>query len=451
MMWALLFFAASVGAVTSVDVTTSILEHYPLISASELKAQAAEGEVTAAQGSFDHKIKFKGEFWRQSPYNNEYYETFIERQTSLGGAKILAGHRQGAGNFNYYDLKKQTSPAGQIFAGITLPVLRNFQTDEYRTSLKISKLEKEKADQELILKKLISVHKGLSLYYKWILQCKKLEITRHLLDLAKKRQDMIEKKFKSGDTERLKVTDNRRQINKRESEFIKAELEERMYATQLSLFLRDKNGNPQVPAPMTDAQSILERKYSSPKVSETLPQTKILSADLAINRAQYDLSDQSKLPGLSVDVLGGRELSQRPNYGEHILQVGINFDFPLENRKGEGKTVAYHYKRLAVEKELLYMRQELEQQAKFSELASENAISRFQTTNSEYENTASVAKGELRKWELGASDLFVVNLREQDQADVDIRRWSAMYDYHQAKLDLGLFTASLPVKIEEVR
>lgn len=59
-----------------------------------------------------------------------------------------------------------------------------------------------------------------------------------------------------------------------------------------------------------------------------------------------------------------------------------------------------------------------------------------------------MAEAEKSRWMQGASDLFIVNLREQDVADVDIRRWSALYDYHQYLLDAKLFSASLPMTLK---
>lgn len=442
------FFSLQTWALSDREVVNSVITHYPLIDQSILKAESAEGDVTAAKGAFDTKLKFKTRLWRQHPYNNEYYETYLQKQTAIGGASVLAGHRQGAGNFNYYDLKKDTSSAGQIFAGIVMPILRGFQTDSYRTNLAINRIRKDQAEQEVLLKKLMYVHKALTTYYKWVLEFKKVEINRQLLELAETRHEMIEKKYKAGDSDRLKVIDNLRQINKRQGELIKSEVELRKRAADLALFVRDNEGNPILPTTIGDPEQVLLKPTiaNQGKENRTNPQIKILSFEQEVNKAEYDLNSQARLPGLNVGVTGARELSDRPAYGQHILEVGVNFDFPLENRKARGKTVAYHYKKKAVEKELLYIRQELDQQYQFSQVASIASKKRWELSQSEYDNSKKIAEGERRKLFHGASDLFVVNLREQDQADVDVKRWSALYEYHQYNLDASLFAASLPIE-----
>ena len=54
-----------------------------------------------------------------------------------------------------------------------------------------------------------------------------------------------------------------------------------------------------------------------------------------------------------------------------------------------------------------------------------------------------MSEAEKNRWTQGASDLFIVNLREQDVADVEMRRWTALYDYHQYHLDAGLFSGKI--------
>ena len=445
-----LLFSGQALALTESEVVNSVLTHFPLVDQAVMKLEAAEGEVTAAKGAFDHKLNFKSRLWRQRPYNNEFMETYLERQTPYGGAKVAVGHRVGAGEFNYYDLKKDTSSAGQLFAGLTMPLLRDFSTDEFRTNLEVKKLRQQQAEQEVVLKKLVYVHKALSLYYKWIFEVKKIEVSEYLLSLAKDRQVMIEKKYKAGDMERLKMTDNQRQINKRESELEKNKIDLNKIAAELSLYVRNQEGRPVYPERIKDPEIVLKKAgiEERSKQGRENPQLEVLSFEHQMMVQNNKLYKQSRLPGLDVELMGAKELSERPGYGEHIFQFGLKFDFPLENRKGRGQTVASMYKFKAIEKELIYLKQELKQMFEFSKDASSKSYKIWDVTNKEYENTQQVAVGERSKWQNGSSDLFVVNMREQDVADVDIRRWKALYDYHQYSLDAALFSATLPVEKE---
>ncbi len=432
-------------ALTESDVKKSVLSHFALIQEAELKAESSKAELTSAEGAFDHKLIFKSRNRIEDKYDNQYFETTIERQTALGGTSLVAGHRQGLGHFPEYDGKYRTSGAGEIFAGLAVPVLRDFKTDEFRTNLKLKEIEKKQAEIESTLKKMVYVHKALTLYYKWILETQKLSINREILKLAKKRHEMIERKFRAGDIEQIKVTDNQRAIDKRSGDVLKNEIELNKIRTELAIYLRDDAGVPRALPEESNPQFILQKNepsFASIDVSLN-PQLKIIDLEREKLKIESVFYDQSKLPGLSLELLGARELSPRQPYDPERLQVGVKFDYPLENRKAEGKSVSYAYKVRAIEKSREFLEAQIGQQLNFFVKASTDSKVRWSILTREYEGSIKMAEAEKKKWSQGASDLFVVNLREQDVADVEIRRWTALYDYHQYFLDAQLFSGKI--------
>lgn len=441
----MIFFSRHVPALTEQDVAKSVLTNFPLILEAELKAKSAEGEMTSAQGAFDHKLIFKSRNRIEDKYDNKYFETTLERQTAFGGTSLVAGHRQGLGNFPEYDGKYRTSGAGEIFAGLSVPVLRNLKTDEFRTNLKLRQIEKKQAELEARLKKMVYLHKALTLYYKWVLENQKLKINKEIFELAKKRHDMIERKFKAGDIEKFKVTDNQRAIDKRSGDIVKNEIELNKIRAELSIYLRDNQGSP-ISIPLESSPDFILQKIEPSSLTAEVssnPQIKIIDLEKEKLKLESIFYDQSKLPGLNLELLGAKELSPNEPYDPERLQVGLKFDFPIENRKAEGKSVSYRYKVMAIEKNRQFLESELTQQLNFFIKASSDSKMRWDITTNEFEGAKKMAEAEKNRWSQGASDLFVVNLREQDVADVEIRRWTALYDYHQYHLDARLFSGRL--------
>jgi outer membrane protein TolC len=441
----LVFFSSHIFALTEQDVAKSVLTNFPLIQEAELKANSAKGELTSAEGAFDHKLIFKSRNRIEDKYDNQYFETTLQRQTGFGGTSLVAGHRQGLGNFPEYDGKYRTSAAGEIFAGLAFPILRNLKTDEFRTNLKIKQIEKKQAEFESNLKKMIYLHKALTLYYKWILETQKLKINKSIFELAKKRHDMIERKFRAGDIEGVKVTDNQRAIDKRSGDVVKNEIELNKIRAELSVYLRDEQGSP-VSIPLESSPEFILQKNEPALIASDIslnPQIKILDLEREKLKLESIFFDQSKLPGLNLELLGAKELSSNDPYDPERLQVAVKFDFPLENRKAEGKSVSYSYKALAIEKNRQFLDIELSQQLSLFIKASSDSKMRWEITTKEFEGSRKMAEAEKKRWSQGASDLFLVNLREQDVADVDIRRWTALYDYHQYHLDARLFSGKI--------
>lgn len=430
-------------AVTEADITRSVMKHFPLIEQASLKYEATRGEQDEARGAFDHKIKFKSRNNVEDVYDNQYFETILERQTPYKGLIVFAGHRQGTGTFAAYDGKYATSSAGEIFAGLALPLLRNFQTDETRLSLELANLRKSIAKAELELKQNIYLHKGLSLYYKWLYANQKLLIRETVLKIAEDRQAMLEKKYAAGDIERLKLTDNQRSIAKRKDELEKARVEWQQSRTLLELYYRNEEGKTQELGnnvyPPSDVLPVSKDLF----IPGLLPQIKMIDQELNMKRAERTFARQSQLPGLNVELIGAKELSPNQPYDPDRIQVGVSFDLPLENRKAEGKTVASEYKYRALEKEKDYFLQNINQQLTYVQNAIEITRKRWELTSSEFEKTTDLAKAERIRWNQGASDLYIVGLREQDAAEADIKRWEIWYEYHQHILDARLYSGKL--------
>lgn len=438
----LIFIVPLSYGISEEDVTKSILQHFPLIEETALKYEASKEELSSARGSFDHKLVFKSRNKIEDKYDNQYFEAYLQRQTPYYGLGLVAGHRQGVGTFAPYDGKYATSGAGEIFAGLTFPLLRGFLTDEARLNLELSQIEKSIRSAELELKKNLYVHKGLSLYYKWLYTNKKLKIRGEVLKLAEDRQSMLQKKFEAGDIERLKLTDNQRSITKRRDELAKTQLEWQETKTQLELYYRDSNGLPVV----LGSEVLPEEKINSIPVlisEAVLPQLKILEQELNFKKAERDFYKQSKLPGLNVELLGAKELSSNEPYDPNRLEVAVKFDFPLENRKGKGKTVATEYKYQALLKQRDYTLQSIRQQLNFLTEALKTSKLRWEITTDEFKMTSTLADAERKRWRQGASDLYIVGLREQDMAEADIKRWSSWYEFHQYILDAKLYSGKL--------
>lgn len=441
MIISFLFLSLSAFAITPEELRESVLKSFPLIEEAILKREAADAEVLSAKGDFDHKLKFKSRNRIEDVYDNKYFETTLERNTGVQGISLIAGHRQGIGNFPLYDGKYETSSLGEIYAGISVPLLRDRATDASRANIAIARIERDQSSEELKLKQFMYIHKALSLYYKWIAESRILKINRELLELALDRESMLQKKFSRGDVERLKLTDNERSIAKREAEVQKSEVKLRSIEAQLILFTDDVKSISSLKD--EDLRTLSDPKLGTLPEPETLPQVRILNLEREKGKLLEKLYDQGTLPGLGVDLIGARELSGNVPYDPDRLQVGVRFDFPIENRKARGKSVAQIYKVKALDKRIEYTLKELH--ANYNNALTVVGINlrRFTTTSDEAEKTMTMARAEQTRFRMGGSQLFTVLLRELDVADAEIRKWTSWYDFHQAVLDAKLFRGSI--------
>jgi outer membrane protein, heavy metal efflux system len=437
-----LSFSSLAQELSAEQVAASIVKHFPLIEEQEMKLEATKAEVTASEGAFDTNFKVMHRNHFEERYDNDYTELALEKLTPYSGISLLAGHRRGLGLFAPYEGKFDTSRAGELFAGISFPLLRGRAIDEFRLGLRVSKVNELLAMNELRIKKNLYVFKGLSAFQKWKFAFRRIQTQQGLLKLAEERQEMLARRFKAGDVEEIKIKDNLRSVNKRQEELLKAEMDFEKFSAELSLYYRDDEGK---------AQNVSSKKpylkgstYHPPQFkSASLPQMQIIDFEIEKNQLEKKFNENLKLPSLNIGALAGRELAPDYPYDPQKIYLSVNFQYPLENRRAEGKTVSSVYKGLALEKRKQWIENELRTLYDQGQSLSTLALKRTNVIDKELGNAKDVAAAERKRWASGVSDLFVVALREQEAADVEVKLWAAHYEYEQLQLDVRLYTASL--------
>lgn len=421
----------------------SILKNLPLVEEARLKAEAAEGEITAAQGAFDTKLKYKHRNHIEQRYDNEFSEISIEKVTPYSGLSLLGGFRQGTGLYAPYEGKYDTSSTGEIFAGLSLPILRNRATDDFRLHKRFAEIDKKIAESEVLIKSNFYLHKGLSLYQKWQLTFNSIKTLKELLLIAEDRQEMLSKRFNAGDVEKIKLIDNERSILKRKEELLKAKMKFNKLSNELSIYVRDGDGKMMEVSAMTPATLMTSKIDLLPLKIDLLPQLKIIKLEQTKLKRLNEFYENQKLPRLNMDVLASRELSSRYPYDPEKLHIGLTFEYPFENRKAKGKTVSSEYKVLALQKQRLWIENEFLVNFKQAQELAKLALKRINIIQDELKNSKRLAEAERRRWRSGDSDLFTVALREQDAAAVEIKLLKARYELEQKILDAKLFSAAL--------
>jgi outer membrane protein TolC len=76
------------------------------------------------------------------------------------------------------------------------------------------------------------------------------------------------------------------------------------------------------------------------------------------------------------------------------------------------------------------------------------AKSRVEIVAAEVKAAEDLARGELKRFELGDSNLIFVNLREQNAADAEVREIEALQDYQKAFVAFEATLARIQKRVE---
>lgn len=433
------------GTLTLDEVLASSARHAPAILEALAKARAADGRITAARGAFDLVFDAETYSYLTGFYDGQYVSVQATRPLDNNGGYLTGGYRVSRGDFPTYNDIFFTNQVGELKARGVYALLRDSDIDARRAGIDNARLARERAEAETAMIALGVQQRALEAYNRWVGAGQQVEIYRRLLALSEERQSGLARQVQLGARPDIILTENRQNILRRQALLVQAERDLAAAANRLSLFLRDKNGRPLQPngarLPRLLPELVLPTRIDPADALERRPELQIIENRLAAARLQLRLDENQLRPQL--DLWGevsndfgalGEGGSSRDGF-ETIF--GLKFSVPLQRRAARGRIAATE----AEMQGIAFARQQVEEQVAntIADIAiGLEAAERLLTLAREEEQQAEkLASGERRLFTAGASDFFLVNLREEAAANASIKRLQAEYNVLAAKADLA--------------
>lgn len=431
------------------EILDGLIAADPRLEAAQRKLDIAEGKLLAARGGFDTKLGMRGLVQPLSYYRHGIVDVRVEQPTPLWGLGVWAGWRLGLGDFPVYDGKLLTADGGELRVGATLPLWQGGAIDRTRADIRQAKLGRARAELELDAKQLELQAKAAKVYWDWVAAGLGLEIERSLLDIALARDAGLRRQIELGATEAIVGTDNRRLVVDREARVVKAERDFQAAALELSLYLRDAAGEPilagadRLPPSMpgvrppklididAEIQAAIERR---PDLAATL--TTREQAEVEVR-----LAKNMRGPAIDVSAWVAKDIGPGP---AELLPVEVaavvEFEIPIPLRKARGQLQAARAEVGRIDAELRFARDRVAVDVRDAHSAVAAAFQRARLAGEQVELARELARAELRRFNLGAGDLLLVNLRELATATAAREEVDALANYFVATAQLDVAT-----------
>lgn len=419
------------------------LKHYPKIFASYDKIKAAEGELLSSKGAFDINLKQSYQDRSRGYYDGKIYDAQIEKQFGFFGSKVYTGYRKSYGSFPDYEGENRTNSGGEYRAGVKFSLLKNRDIDENRLGLILGNLGISEAKIELENIKARIVTDSTKAYWIWVSYGQILKVYEELYDLSVQRQKQLETRAAKGDVANIVLVENQKNLLKRKSALKKAQQDFENSAIYLSLFFRDENSNPLKPnnnqLPEADFKALESKEIQTQKGIENAilnrPEIKMIKVELEKQNSELKYSKNLLNPELDIDFgvskdkgNGDEATSQSNNYAK------FNFSLPLQMSEARGKIAKDQSKINALKQEQKLLEEQITAEVKRIANNIEN-ISQIYSYLTEETSLAKVLQNaEVEKFKHGASNFFLVNLREQDLAYTKI---SAIESFKELKSNIA--------------
>ena len=419
-----------------------VREGFPLILAAEEDRSIAQGSRLSALGEFDVRWKTKTSILSPGYYDRYTLDSLIEKPTSLAGLDLYGGYRQGLGDFAVYDEKAKTMDGGEARFGLNLPLLRDRSIDARRAGLAIAEAGIGLADQSVQMKRIEIVLRVSVAYWKWVAAGKKLTVVADLFRIAKERDSGLKERVAHGDIAEFERKDNLRGVLQRENQLYSAERSFQEASFELSLFVRDPQGQPRVPTkeqlpkiipPITAKEAYIETKLLT-QALEKRPEIQRIRQERTQAEISGQHADNQLMPKLDMVLevskdFGGNDPTRDPTE----LSSGVQLEVPLQRRKAEGKLAEAQAKQRKLDRELEFINQRIGADIKDAISALKISREQLSIVGKELGFARELEEGERTRFEAGESTILIVNLREQATADSAVRQIDALVHYHLAE------------------
>ena len=423
-------------------VAASAAEHYPEVLVALAALRGSEGDLLSARGAFDTVFSVEGRSRLTGFYDGDVIDLQASRQLGPYSAHVYGGYRLSGGDFPTYEDEYFTNESGEVKVGVLFSLLRDRLVDPRRFGVRDAQLALRQAELELLLTRVGVQRRALLAYYTWLEAGQELQILTDLLALAETRQRALAREVERGARAAIFLTENAQNLTRRRVLAETARRDLALAANALSLYYRDADGEPvvvgadrlpeAVPAPPPVAKADL------PALLERRPDLGALRLAAQRARARLDLAENDLQPRLDLGAEAGQDLGPidedagfSRDQGEVVL--GLSFEVPLANRAARGRRAAASADLARAQAEARLASDRIQAELRDVLVTLEAAERLVALAAQEAEQAEVMRAAEQRRFEGGASDFFLVNLREEAVADARIRYALALLSLNAAR------------------
>lgn len=433
------------------DLEEIVFLHHPIVKKAGLLSEEAKAKVMQAWGNFDPALK--SQFARKTFGGTEYYNNWsneLKVPLWLAGADLKIGYDRFVGT--YTNPETRTSGPGLSGIGLSVPIGQGLLIDARRNTLRQSKVMVNYAEAEQI-KQINKVwYDAVKDYWSWFYAYQQYVLLKEGTDLAFRRLEAVKSQTLLGDKPPIDSVEAAITYQERSLQLEKIKVDVVNSRLVLSNHLWSEKADPVELPDFTLPQN---------------PETNIVGSgsgqiDTLLSNAASDHPELLKLRnkaaqlqleknyrremlkpklGVSASLLTSRNPFGATVADKYELQwsnykVGIDFSFPLFMREQRGKLREIKVKQSALDYDL----QQTGREINTSILNSYNKLKAYESQLSiqrnSIENQQILLKGELAKFDLGESTLFLINSRETKLIDMRIKMAGLISDYEKTVAEL---------------
>jgi outer membrane protein TolC len=442
---------------------------HPLLQATGLERAQARAKVLKALGAWEPKFRNEIEYDRYQTYNltnvsgapnhlsSGYVDTFLKighpwGWEIFGGIRNVFGDHATLSGVSTLTIERNVQSPGvgipqdfQLFypqqmgiVGGKLNLLRGFMVNEEFAQFQQAELAGPQAEIKVAQKRQDLYLAGAVQYWDWQVAVKQADVVKRALAVADERYRMVEGRAKSGAVAPIDVVEAREEVQRRREAAIAAQRKVEYEQYKLALFLWE-SGEPVTPRPEWAPEFQGETPLPSDEdvaafkveATEDRPEVRDLYVEAKLNNIEIKLAKNSLLPKLTVE--GGPSIGSIYWVGGVGYRMATLFSMPLFNRAARGKVLHAE----AQQERLAYKQAYTERQVQIDVdnwlSAQVRARDRVKAATEALRLAKTLEEGERARFNMGATSVLFVNLRERAVVEAAYELYRAQADYAVAR------------------
>lgn len=432
-------------------------QKHPIAKQIRLAKERADFLLMEARGDqLDPKLQADWKF-KQFDGDNYYniYDAYLKIPTAWG-IDFKAGYNGAEGY--YLNPENNLPDAGQAYLGVSIPLLQGLWNNERQTDLRIAKMMKQQAPIEIQAGLNNLFYQAANSYWEWTEAYNNQLVYARVLELVRRQHQQTTGLHLQGDIPAIDTVKTYIQIQNFEVKYLDAQLNEQQtrWALENHLWLNDttaaelKAGT----SPILLAQLTVEEMDSS--MLEQQVQRLDQHPDLQLYQFKLRMLDlerrfkQTKLlPKASFDYnfLSTNSVNFFENTGgisavTENYKLGFKVSYPILIRKERAGLALNKIKIKDTEFKLNFKKQEIFNKIRsyFNKLNS--YAEQIVLIEAMVENYAQLVEAEREKFALGESDIFLINTRQQQFVDAQLKLYKTQVKFLKARTAWTWATAS---------
>ncbi len=448
---AILFSPESLTAQTLeyADFKQQVLKNHPLSKKADLYLGLADAVLLKAKGGFDPKtyLEYSGKNFNGKTYF-QYSEAGLKVPT-WAGLEFKGGYNLASG----YLLNPEGSlpKNGQANLGLVWTLGQGLLFDERRAGLQIARAGLQMSEAERLEARNDLMVEANKAYWTWSYAENAVGIILNALRQAEIRHEGMRQSFIQGERSAFDTLETFIQVQSRQVELQFAQVDAQNAVLELSVFLWNTNNQmlspEQIPAAPT--RLTIDMEAGIPLEKEDLlqiartrhPELQQYQIKIRQLSTELRLKNEKRKPvlDLSYNLLGNAwdffptVSANGPAMFVNDIKWGLDFNYPILNRKARGDWQLTRLKIIQTELELQHKRQTIEVKVQqytndLINLRSQAILLRDVTAN--YRR---LLDGENEKFANGESSVFLVNTREQRWLDAQLKYLKLLSELRKAE------------------